>query len=148
MPIYRRKPSTIEAWLYVGPAADPEIAPQHPEWITAPELQALLAPISPTEHWGDSCNEPNCEDRWSIYVETLHGPAKVCVFDWIAKGPADWWPIDSEHFQATYVSDAELQSEREQWQAIIADSGLLLPPEAIIASQKHLAQRLLDLTGD
>lgn len=38
-------------------------------------------------------------------------------------------------------------SEREEWQALAeADTLMMLPKEALVASTKHLAERLLELT--
>lgn len=145
MPEFSRKPGgIIQAWRYGGPALAPNLD-LHEVWITTGGLQEIGAPISPTEHWGDKEHS----DCWTIQVQTLHGPADVKLFDWIAKGPVDWWPIDDDHFQETYQPADALVKEREEWQALVdADTLHMIPPEAHIASVKHLAGRLLELTGN
>lgn len=98
MATFLRKPAAVQVWRYGGPALAPELA-DDALWITASGLQAMQVPIGPSKHWGGNCGEEDCQERWTITVETAHGTANVRVGDWIAKGPIDWWPIDDEHFQ-------------------------------------------------
>lgn len=150
VPEFSRKPGgIIQAWCYAGPALHPDLDTPDTHWITTPGLQALSAPISPTKHWGGNCGDNNCPEKWTVSVETAHGPADVRIGDWIAKGPIDWWPIDHVHFEDTYQPANELAQERAEWQALVdADTLHMIPPEAHIASVKHLAGRLLELTGN
>lgn len=150
MPEFSRKPGgIIQAWRYGGPRLHPDLDTPDSSWIATPGLTDIKAPINPTEHWAGNCGEDNCPDTWTISVMTAHGVADVRVGDWIAKGPVDWWPIDDEHFQETYQPADALVQERAEWQALVdADTLHMIPPEAHIASVKHLAGRLLELTGN
>jgi|HubBroStandDraft_6_1064221.scaffolds.fasta_scaffold1032694_2 hypothetical protein len=54
-------------------------------------------------------------------------------------------PYDRERDEP---AEMRLAAERDEWSALVAADTLnQLPPEALIASVKHLAHRLLELTG-
>ena len=47
------------------------------------------------------------------------------------------------------IPDNPHYRERDEWQALVTEPRLdMLPPEALIASIRHLARRLLELTGE
>lgn len=87
MPLFRKKPVTIEARQFVDPTIG---TVEHDAW----------------EQLADWCGadfEDDAVDGPCIFIHTLEGTMKACVGDWIIKGVnGEFYPCKPDIFAQTY----------------------------------------------
>lgn len=89
MPMYRRKPTTIEAFQWTGDAEQRD----DPEWIVDAIRKDLV-------RFNDLCSE-----KVTMVVTTIHGDeAVVRRGDWVAREPMEgrFYPIRDDIFRDIY----------------------------------------------
>ena len=80
MPLYRKKPVTIEARLLTRENFDTV-----GEWAGVAECWGLDAPIP------------------ALHIRTLEGTMKACLGDWVIKGvQGEFYPVKDPIFRETY----------------------------------------------